>query len=78
MASQTTGAVAYMMSQLNTRESDRCVPETLEADPGLAVAVVLLNQIIEIFRRSDLRVLRQQAIGLHLAHCTVMVFGGWP
>ncbi len=61
-------ALANAMYQLDTRERDRCVPETFEAEhdfrPGLDVAVALLDQIIEIFRGSDLRVLRQQAMAL--------------
>jgi hypothetical protein len=33
--------------------------------------MVLFDQIIEIFRGPDLRVLRQRAIGLHLTHSPV-------
>lgn len=63
------------MHQLNASERDRGVPEQFEAEhdigPGLDVAMILLDQVVEIFRAPDLRVLRQQAIRLHLPHSTV-------
>jgi hypothetical protein len=58
--------------QLNARKGGRRVPETFEAEhrvrSGLGVAMVLLDQVIDIFRASNLRVSRQQTLGLHLAH----------
>lgn len=63
------------MHQLDACNRGRGAPEPFEAEhhvrSGLDVAMVLLDQVVEIFRRSDLRVLRQQSIGLHLAHCAV-------
>jgi hypothetical protein len=38
--------------------------------------MVLLDQIVQVLRGPDIRVLRQQAIGLHLAHRAVR--GGIP
>jgi len=63
------------MHQLNACERDRGVSEPFEAEhdigPGLDVAMVLLDLVVEIFRGPDLRVLRQQAIRLHLPPSTV-------
>lgn len=46
------------MQQLNACERDRGVPEPFEAEhdigPGLDVAMVLLDQVVEIFRGPDL------------------------
>lgn len=69
---QTELPFADATHQFKTRERDRRVPETFEAEhhvgSGLDVAMVLLDQVIEILRRSDLRVFWQQAIGLQLAY----------
>src|ERR1700716_2517914 len=63
------------MHQLNACQSDRGVPEAFEAEhdvrSGLDVAMILLDEIIQILRGSDLRILGQQAVRLHLAHGAV-------
>jgi hypothetical protein len=52
-----------------------CIAELLEpqhrSDTLLDAAMVLLNQIIEIFRRPQLGLRRQRTIGLQLVHCSV-------
>jgi hypothetical protein len=48
--------------------------------------MVLLDQIVQVLRGPDLRVLSQQAIGLHFTHrpvrsskpSSVIVSGSWP
>lgn len=60
------------IDQLSASERDRGVPEPFEAEhdigPELDAAMVLLDQVVEILRRPDLRVLRYQAFCLHLPH----------
>jgi len=41
------------------------------SDALLDAPMVLLNQVIQVFRRALLRVRRQQAVGLQLAHRAV-------
>ena len=63
------------MHQLNAGNDNGGIPEPFEAkhnvDPRLDVPMVLLDQIVQIFRGSNLRVAGQQAINLHLAHRAV-------
>src|SRR5437879_2667073 len=73
---------ANAMHQLNACQSDRGVPEAFEAEhdvrSGLDVAMILLDEIIQILRGSDLRILGQQAVRLHLAHGAVRGCIGSP
>lgn len=68
-------ALANAMHQLNACKGDRSVPEPVEAEhdvgPQLDVTMVLPDQVVEIFRGSDFRVLRQHTVALHLPHSTV-------
>jgi hypothetical protein len=63
------------MHQLNACQSDRGVPEAFETEhdvrSGLDAAMILLHEIIQILRGSDLRILGQQAVGFCLAHSAV-------
>jgi hypothetical protein len=63
------------MRQLDALNRGRGAPEPFETEhhirSGFDVAMVLLDHVVQIFRRPDLRVFRQQAIGLHLAHRAV-------
>jgi len=58
--------------QFDPRNRDRCTPEPFEAEhhvrPGLDVPMILLDHVVQVLRGPDLRVLRQEAIGLHLTH----------
>ena len=63
------------MHQLDPGDRDRRMTELLEAehhsDTLLDAPMVLLNQVIQVFRRALLRVPWQGTVGLHLAHCAV-------
>jgi hypothetical protein len=54
---------ANAMCQFDARDRDGRVPETLEAehrvDPGLDVAMILLDQVVQLLRGSQRRVLGQ-------------------
>jgi hypothetical protein len=67
--------LANAMHQLDACNRGCGAPEPLEAKhdlrPRLDVAMVLLNQVVQVLRRSDLGVRGQQAVRLHLAHGTV-------
>jgi hypothetical protein len=58
------------MHQFETWNRGYGIPEPFEAEhhirSGLDVSMVLFDQIVRVLRGPDLRVLRQQAIGLHL------------
>jgi hypothetical protein len=61
--------------QLDASDRDRRITELLEAkhhsDTLFDAPVVLLNQVIQVFRRALLRVYRQHAIDLQLAYRAV-------
>lgn len=63
---------ASSLHQFDARQRNRCAPETFETKhdicPALDVAMVLFDQIIEVFRRSNLCIFTQQAFFLHLTH----------
>ena len=63
------------MHQLDAGDRDRRITELLEAkhhsDTLFDAPVVLLNQVIKVFRRPRLGVYRQHAIGLQLAYRAV-------
>src|SRR5271166_1690284 len=58
--------------QLDAADGDRRGPEPLETEhrtkPQLDPTVILLDQVVQVFRRAQLGVLGQRAISLHLAH----------
>jgi hypothetical protein len=57
------------------RRSDRGIPESLETEHHsnamLETPMVLLDLVVQVFRRAQLRIRGQRAIGFQLAHCTV-------
>jgi hypothetical protein len=63
------------MPQLDARYRNGRIPEAFEAehcvDPGLDVAMILLDQIVQILRRSQCRGRRQILVRLHFAHRAV-------
>jgi hypothetical protein len=65
--------LADAVHQLDTGDRDRRMTELLEAehhsDTLLDAPMVLLNQIIQVLRRSLLRIRWQGTIGFHLSHC---------
>src|SRR5471032_1263549 len=67
--------LANAMHQLDACNRGCGAPEPLEAKhdlgPGLDVAMVLLYQVVQVLRRSDLGVRGQQAVRLHLPHGAV-------
>src|SRR5258708_36927259 len=62
------------MHQLDARNRDRRIPEPLEAEHHsnalLHAPMVLLNQVVQVLRRAQLRVRGRQAIGFQLSHRT--------
>src|SRR5476651_2904055 len=64
--------LANAMHQLDARNRGRGTPEPFEAEyhvrSGLDISMVLLDQIVQVLRGPDLRVLSQKAIGLHFTH----------
>ncbi|SAK90209.1 hypothetical protein AWB81_04800 [Caballeronia arationis] len=60
------------MHQFDPSDRSYCIPEAFETehriDPGLDVAMVLLYQVVQLLRRSQHRLLRQQLVSLHFAH----------
>ena len=66
---------ADAVHQLDAGDRGRSIAELLEAehhgDALLDVSVVLLNEVVEVFRRAQLRVGRQKSVGFQLAHRTV-------
>jgi hypothetical protein len=73
--SQPELSLADAVHQFDAGDRDRCVMELFEAkhhrDALLDTPMVLLNQVIQVFRRALLRVRRQRAIGFQLAHRAV-------
>jgi hypothetical protein len=63
------------MHQLDARYRNGRIAEAFEAehcvDPGLDVAMILLNQIVQILRRSQCRVRGQKLVRLHFPHRAV-------
>src|SRR5258708_2819339 len=72
---QSELSLADAMHQLDAGDRDRRIPEPLEAEHHcnalLHAPMVLLDQVVQVLRRAQLRVRRQQAIGFQLAHGTV-------
>ena len=66
---------ADAVHQLDASDRGRSIAELLEAehhgDALLDASVVLLNEIVEIFRRAQLRVGRQRTVGFQFAHRAV-------
>jgi hypothetical protein len=50
---------------LNAFEAEYCI------DPGLDIAMILLDQVVQVLRRSQRRVLKQQPVSLHFSHRSV-------
>src|SRR6266481_798880 len=73
--SQSELSLVDAMHQLDAGDRDRRIPEPLEAehhrDAPLHAPMVLLNQVVQVLRRAQLRVRGQRAIGFQLAHRTV-------
>src|SRR6267142_1976694 len=73
--SQSKLSLPDAMQQLDAGDRDRRIPEPLEAehhsDALLHAPMVLLNQVVQVLRRAQLRVRGQRAIGFQLAHRTV-------
>src|SRR6266851_4269383 len=73
--SQSELSLADAMHQLDAGDRDRRIPEPLEAehhrDALLHAPMVLLNQVVQVLRRAQVRVRGQRAIGFQLAHRTV-------
>src|SRR5260221_2112245 len=71
---QSELSLADAMHQLDARNRDRRIPEPLEAEHHsnalLHAPMVLLNQVVQVLRRAQLRVRGRQAIGFQLAHRT--------
>ena len=67
--------LANAMHQLDARNRRRGASEPLETKhdlrPGFDVAMVLLDQVVRVLRRSNLGVRRQQAAHLHFTHGAV-------
>ena len=63
------------VQQFDAGNRDRCIAEPLETehhgDALLHPPMVLLDQVIQIFRRAQLRLRSELAIGFQLAHRTV-------
>jgi len=63
------------MHQFDAGDRSGCIAKAFEAehciDPGRDVAMVLLDQVVQILRRSQSRLLRQRLVSLHFAHCAV-------
>jgi hypothetical protein len=66
---------ANAMHQFDAGDRSGCISEAFEAehciDPGLDVAMILLDQVVQILRRSQSRLLRQRLVSLHFAHCAM-------
>jgi hypothetical protein len=64
--------LANAVHQLDAGNRGRGAPEPFEAGhhvpSGLDVSMVLLDHVVQVLRGPDLRVLSQQAIGLHFTH----------
>ena len=60
-------SLADAMHQLNAGDRDRRIPENLETEHHsnalLHTPMVLLNQVVHVLRRAELRVRGQQALG---------------
>ena len=65
-------SLANAVHQLDAGNRCRGAAEPFPAEhhicSGLNVSMVLLDQIVQVLRGPDLRVFRQQAIGLHFTH----------
>jgi hypothetical protein len=68
-------AFANAMHQLDTRNRGRGAPEAFEAEHRVRsrfdVAMVLLDQVVQLLRGPDIRAFRQKTIGRHLTHRAV-------
>ena len=65
---------ADAVHQLDAGDRGRSIAELLEAEhhgDALLDAVVLLNEVVEVFRRAQLRVGRQRTVGFQFAHRAV-------
>ena len=66
---------ADAVHQLDAGDRGRSIAELLEAehhsDALLDASVVLLNEVVEVFRRAQLCVGRQRTVGFQLAHRAV-------
>ena len=73
--SQSELSPADAVHQLDAGDRDRRIPESLEAqhhgEALLHAPMVLLYQVIQVFRRAQLRVRGERAIAFQLAHRTV-------
>ena len=69
--SQSELPLPNAVQQLDAGDRDRRIAEPLETEhPGdalLHALMVLLDQVIQIFRRAQLRLRRERAIGFQLA-----------
>jgi hypothetical protein len=67
--------LADAVHQLDAGDRGRRIAELLEAehhgDALLDASMVLLNEVVEVFRRAQLRVRRQRTVGFRLAHRAV-------
>src|SRR6266851_527479 len=74
--SQSELSLADAMHQLDAGDRDRRIPEPLEAehhrDALLHAPMVLLNQVVQVLRRAQLRVRGQRAIGFQTASPAAM------
>jgi hypothetical protein len=63
------------MHRFESGDRNGRIPEAFEArhriDSGFDVATILLDQVIQVLRRSQRRVLGQQLVSLHFAHCAM-------
>jgi len=70
--SQSELSLADAMHQLDAGDRDRRIPEHLEPEHRhcalLHTSMVLLNQVVQVLRRAQLRVRRKGAIGFQLSH----------
>ena len=73
--SQSKLSLPDAMQQLDAGDRDHRICEPLEAehhsDALLHPAMVLLYQVVQVFRRAQRRIRRERAIGFQFAHRTV-------